>query len=80
MKLRLLDLQEISYLEVCHRANQGTRRENCYSIKRKKAMRGHKGSTIYKSGSCDLGPGYMVKARNQNKAGPRLGQTSTVIE
>ena len=51
-------------------------------------MRGHKGSTIYKSGSCDLGPGYMVKAHNQNKAGglghagvgPGLGWTSTVIE
>jgi hypothetical protein len=37
-------------------------------------MRGHKGSTIYKSGLCDLGSGHTVRARNQNKAGPWPGR------
>jgi hypothetical protein len=32
-------------------------------------MRSHKGSTIYKSRSCDLGPGHAVRACNRNKAG-----------
>ena len=35
--------------------------------------RGYRGLTIYKSGSCDLGPGHTVRAHNQNKAGPWLG-------
>jgi hypothetical protein len=36
--------------------------------------RGYRGLTIYKSGSCDLGPGHTVRAHNQNKAGPWLGR------
>jgi hypothetical protein len=54
-------------------------------------MRGHKGYTIYKSGSCDLRPGHTVKECNQDRArigpglgragaGPRLGQIITVID
>jgi hypothetical protein len=38
-------------------------------------MRGHKGLTIYKSGSCDLGPGNAMRARNQNKTRPGLYQS-----
>jgi hypothetical protein len=43
-------------------------------------MKGHKGSTIYKSGSCDLGLKHAVRVHNGNKAGswpavPELGQS-----
>jgi hypothetical protein len=42
-------------------------------------MKGHKGSTIYKSGSCDLGPEYAVRVRNRNKARSWLGRGRTRV-
>ena len=38
-------------------------------------MKGHKGSTLYKNGSCDLGPEHAVRVCNWNKAGSWPGQS-----
>jgi hypothetical protein len=43
-------------------------------MKRREATKGHKGSTIYKSRSCDLGPEHVVRVRNWSKAGSRQGR------
>ena len=42
-------------------------------------MKGYKGLTIYKSGSCDLGPKHTVRVRNRNKAGSWPGQDRTGV-
>ena len=42
-------------------------------------MKGHKGSTIYKSGSYDLGPKHAMRVRNQNKVGSQQGRGHTGV-
>ena len=37
-------------------------------------MKGHKGSTIYKSESCDLRPEHAVRVCKRNKAGSWPGR------
>ena len=43
-------------------------------------MGGHKGSTIYKSGSYDLRPRHAVRSPNQNKVGPWLDRGRARVE